>query len=413
MDDSDQDQFGSSITRFASIVGNWIFSREGSQADSSEERPSRLEAKKEKGSFSASLDSVGFETRCFPGMNQQIGLSKVTDVLEESDPVTAQPLIEASSPHKRMMNEIKHKVPRYTGPLYKSSGARPGSNTPDPPPMPSLSSESDPTDRTKKSHHRRFNTWHSGTDFKANSPGFRGGQRQPVPHMCADVRVQPHPIAGVHFLNSHPISNSGLWQQDQLFDVFVHPSTIPEIFLHWRTYCTEPILIEIMPTHPPPLDPKESKSNAVVDDHANPKHDSRSVSSDTIASLLPSSLVVRLCFATQLKLEKGVLACRIEDGCCSGEQNEEVDTDRIDFRVAVGHVVMSDIVRQQLRVKNCSLVRMLHVKDEWRISHTDRPTVVLQPLKPEHVSFCIPMCVCVCMFQVSSVLFIHCRCVRT
>ncbi len=386
MEDSDPDLFGSSISRFASYVGNWIFSREASQAGS-EERPSKLEGTKEKTLVSESLDSVGFETRCFPGTNQ-IGLGKVADVLEESDPVMKQPSVE-SSQHQMMMTEIKHKVPCYTGPLYKSSGARPGSNTPDPPPMSSMSSESDPTEKTKKSYHKRFNTWHSGTDFKNSSPGFRSGKRPVVPHMCVDVRVQPHPITGVYCLNSQ--SDRGLWRQDQLFNIFVHPSTIPEIFLYWQSYSTEPILVEIMPTYLPPSDLKESKSNPAGEDHANTKHDTRSVSSETtLASPLPGSLVVRLCFATRIRLLKGVIACRIEDGCCD-EQSEDLDTDCIDFRVAVGHVVMSDIVRQQLRIKNCSLVRMLHVKDEWRISYTDQPSVLLQPLKPEHVSLCVPV----------------------
>ena len=404
----DSDPFSSSISRFANYVGNWIFSREGSEVEN-EERPSKLESRREdKGSFSASLDSVGFETRCFPGKQSgnQIRLGKVADVLEESNPVTEQPLIETStSPHNQIMNEIKYTVPRYTGPLYKGAGARTGAVTPDPPPMPSMSSESEPTDKTKKSNHKRFNTWHSDTDFKGHSPGFRGGQRTVVPHMCANLRVQPHPISGLCSFNSSAdspsISDSGLWCQNRLFDIFVHPSTMPEIFLYWQNFSIESILVEIIPTNPLPLDPKENKPTTALDEQTDAKQDTRSISSSeaSLVSLLPGSLVVRLCFATRIRLENGELRSRIEGGC-SAEDNEESDTKCVDFSVAVGHVVMSDTIRQQLRIKTCSPVTLQHVKDEWRISYNDRPNLALQPLKPEHVSV-------LCMFSFRIGFLVH------
>ncbi len=418
----DSDPFSSSISRFANYVGNWIFSREGSQVEN-EERPSQLESRKEdKASFSASLGSVGFETRCFPGnqSDNQIRLGKVADVLEESNPVTEQPLIEtSSSPHNQIMNEIKHTVPRYTGPLYKGAGARPGAVTPDPPPKPSMSSESEPTDKTKKSYHKRFNTWHSDTDFnKRPSPGFRGGQRAVVPCMCVNLRVQPHPISGLCSFNSSvdspPISGSGLWGQDKLFDIFVHPSTMPEIFLYWQNVCTGSILVEITPTNPLPSDPKENKPTTTApDEQTDAKQDARSISSSeaSLVSLLPSSLVVRLCFATRIRLEDGQLITMIKDGC-STEDDEESDTQCVDFSVAVGHVVMSDTVRQQLRIRTCSPVTLQHVKDEWRISYNDRPNLVLQPLNPKHVSvvftsFCVSL-VCTYMHTLRCAQVTYC-----
>ncbi len=417
----DSDPFSSSISRFANYVGNWIFSREGSQVEN-EERPSQLESRKGDKASSATLDSVGFETRCFPGnqSGSQIRLGKVADVLEESNPVTEQPLIEtSSSPHNQIMNEIKHTVPRYTGPLYKGAGARPGAVTPDPPPKPSMSSESEPTDKTQKSYHKRFNTWHSDTDFnKRPSPGFRGGQRAVVPCMCVNLRVQPHPISGLCSFNSSvdspPISGSGLWGQDKLFDIFVHPSTMPEIFLYWQNVCTGSILVEITPTNPLPSDPKENKPTTTApDEQTDAKQDARSISSSEalLVSLLPSSLVVRLCFATRIRLEDGQLITMIKDGC-STEDDEESDTQCVDFSVAVGHVVMSDTVRQQLRIRTCSPVTLQHVKDEWRISYNDRPNLVLQPLNPKHVSvvftsFCVSL-VCTYMHTLRCAQVTYC-----
>ena len=49
--------------------------------------------------------------------------------------------------------------------------------------------------------------------------------------------------------------------------------------------------------------------------------------------------------------------------------------------VRVGQVPMSDLVRQQLEIKECSRVKILHVMDSWRISFVDGIKVAVQTHK--------------------------------
>ena len=48
-------------------------------------------------------------------------------------------------------------------------------------------------------------------------------------------------------------------------------------------------------------------------------------------------------------------------------------------------VLMSDLVRQQLEIKECSRVKILHIMDSWRIK------VVVQPINYEKVGISEPI----------------------
>ena len=386
------DQLNQSLVSFWTHWTQKFFSRESSQVD--EERPSRLELSKEKSSLGASLDSVGFEPQqCF----SKVSLKEVSSrnyPIQEEGLVTKQP----SSTHKQPTGE-----PLQTFPLYKGSSPHRNvgshSTTPDPPPGPSMSSSSDPADKARKPSHQRYYTWHSSSDFIRYGGGGRDGRGAgpPImPMMSARVRVQPHEITGVCSRDESSLSSVESWSQERLFDMFVHPSTIPEVFHYWYSLDTEPFPVELVPIKPATSEPKESKSTTVQDDLNELKAESRSVSSTQsstdapASSPLPSSLVVRLCFATKLRIQYGEMVGVVDDDSPQREQSEGEDrketSESLEVPVNVGHVLISDMVRLQLGIKACSLVRLLHVKDAWRIPYTDKPSLTLQPLRPEHVS---------------------------
>ena len=402
------DKLNQSLVSFSdlvsSYVGNWtqkLFSRESSQVD--DERPSKLELSKEKASLGASLDSVGFEPQqCFPKVSLK-EVSRHDYPIQEEGLVTTQP----SSPHKQLMGEIKRTVPRYQGSSpHRDVGLH--SSTPDPPPGPSMSSSSDPADKAKKPSHQRYYTWHSSSDFIRYGNGSRDGRGAgpPIlPMMSAKVRVQPHEITGTCSRDESSLSGEESWSQERLFDVFVHPSTIPEVFHYWESLDTQPFPVELVPVKRVTSEPKEIKTTTVQDDLNELKAESRSVSSTQssadppASSSLPSSLVVRLCFATKLRVQYGELVGVVDDDSPEQEQSDQEEKketlESLEVPVNVGHVLMSDMVRLQLGIKACSLVRLLHVKDAWRIPYTDKPSLTLQPLRPEHVSVCVCVCVCV------------------
>lgn len=418
------DQFDYSLSSILNAARHY-FSRESSQIDQ-QVRSIRPDNEQERGridTFTASIDSEGFEPtqpQAFP----------VPDVLVENvTPPSSTEMNQSSggswfgssssSPHKHLMSEIKHTVPLYTGPMYGGSAPQRVVTTPDPtPPATTKSIGSEPTDQVSKPSHRRWKTWHSETDFNKHPPiasrvrktsGYEATLR-----MNVRLRVQPHSCSGVRdFRNSaNTVLGDGYWSQEHLFDIYVHPSTIPEIFLHWQHFSDESILVEIRPTERKVLETKESKNGKPLDqlsrvqeDLNDLKQDSQSLSSvqssteSTISSPWPNSLVVRLCFATKIKLVGGEMEV-LNEGEPSGdevkdtkmkrsrESNGELDfcSGLADIQVQVGHVVMSDVVRQQLMVKTCSQVRILHVKDSWRVPPADKPNLLLQPLKPEEVS---------------------------
>lgn len=115
---------------------------------------------------------------------------------------------------------------------------------------------------------------------------------------------------------------------------------------------------------------------------------------------LPESLVVRLCFAISLLVgvDGTMTPCLSPDGqrppsAASATAGGPVQAGRgrvwpptfLEVPVKVGHVLLSDLVRQQLEVRQCSRVVLRHVQDAWRMSFVDQIKVVLQPLNYDKV----------------------------
>ena len=401
------DPFDYSFSSILSNAARLLFSRESSHVD----QPTRIDNEQARGRlnvFTESIDSEGFE----PTQHQALPEVSVEDVTPPSSTEMNQSSAgswlgsSSSSPrYKQVLNEIKHTVPLYTGPMYAGTAPPRRVTTPDPtPPAPSKSTGSEPTDQVSKPSHRRWKTWHSETEFNRHPPIASRGRQSPTPRMSVRLRVQPHNCWGISSFRNRS-ETDGYWSHEHLFDVFVHPSTIPEIFLHWQHLNDESILVEIRPTERKILETKESKNGKSLDpsskilEDLNDLKDSQSVSSvqssneSSTSSPWPSSLVVRLRFATKIKLVRGEIEVHIEDGPFGDETkdtkmkgNQEDSSGLADVQVQVGHVVMSDVVRQQLMIKTCSQVRLLHVKDSWRVPPADKPSLLLQPLKPEEVS---------------------------
>ena len=106
---------------------------------------------------------------------------------------------------------------------------------------------------------------------------------------------------------------------------------------------------------------------------------SSGVKSDAPISLaLPESLVVRLCFATKLVSDANGRVLPLPHSPLTGTKCKEVLT------VAPGHVVMSELVRRQLKVGGCDVVRVCGVKEEGRMPVGSRHvTVHLRPLNEQ------------------------------
>ena len=67
-----------------------------------------------------------------------------------------------------------------------------------------------------------------------------------------------------------------------------------------------------------------------------------------------------------------------------GEEGGEGGASRVCPREG-GAGADDDLVRQQLEIKECSRVKILHVMDSWRISFVDGIKVVVQPINYEKV----------------------------
>ena len=262
-------------------------------------------------------------------------------------------------------------------------------------------------------HHRRIRTWHSETEFGSGQglrilPKYIG-----TPKMKAFLRVQPHSI---HYNGTRLASAETLlplWNYERIFDVFVHPSSIPEVFHYVQHYPNVSVLIELKPMESPYAQKPQSGAGDNTAQEPQPRNKGAEDPPDILtdmrefgliaksdqASKLPdqssrspewfsrlsdgfaSSLVVRLCFATKIQCsDKGITSV------ISEEKSKDVNASMpksLETPVAVGHIVMSHIVRQQLKIRECSLVQLLHVKDEWKANPSYKKTTMLrlQPLK--------------------------------
>lgn len=274
----------------------------------------------------------------------------------------------------------------------KSKFERASNLTPEPMTSPRRGNE----DGGDKVSHKRTATWHSESQF-THSPARKTTPTQPrtrlkpyisTPRMDAYLRVQPHPIRGLRpsgprtkfFKHSDP---QQLWCHKRAFDVYVHPSTLPEIYHYLQKRSTlGAFLVELTPV--PQLNKYVQKTTEPamrydgtdsVDGEVRGKPDTG----------LPQSLVVRLCFATKVMVDQNGMTAYLSPGHPVEEFTGEKRV-TVEVPVMVGQVLMSDLVRQQLEIKACSRVRIKHVQDSWKMSFVDEIKVVLHPLNYDKVS---------------------------
>ena len=106
-------------------------------------------------------------------------------------------------------------------------------------------------------------------------------------------------------------------------------------------------------------------------------------------SSLPASLVVRLCFATTVVVKANGMSAHVLEPT-EEHTDWEGKEECVVVGVKVGHVMMSDVVRRQLEIPECSRVKLLHVMDSWKMSFVDNIKVVIHPLN------CSKVCLCAC-----------------
>lgn len=267
-------------------------------------------------------------------------------------------------------------------------------------------------DSPMKPHHRRIRTWHSETEFGSGQglrilPKYIG-----TPKMKVQLRVQPH---SMHYRAENL---SSLWNYERIFDVFVHPSSIPEVFHYVQHYPNVSILVELKPVEPPYAQKPQSGVGDNTEQESQPRNketrdketrDSSDIltdmrefgliaKSDQVSQLsdrfskspewfsrlsdgFASSLVVRLCFATKIQCsDKGMTSVISEAKDVDAAVSKCLETP-----VKVGHIVVSHIVQQQLKIRECSLVQLLYVKDEWKANPIYKKTTMLrlQPLRSQ------------------------------
>ena len=272
-------------------------------------------------------------------------------------------------------------------------------------------------DSPVRPHHRRIRTWHSETEFGSGQglrilPKYIG-----TPKMKAFLRVQPHSMHynGTRLSTCRAETSLSLWNYERIFDVFVHPSSIPEVFHYVQHYPNVSVLVELKPVEPPYAQKPQSGVGDNTAQEPQPRNKGTEDPPDILtdmrefgliaksdqASKLPdrssrspewfsrlsdgfaSSLVVRLCFATKIQCsDKGITSV------ISGDKSKDINASMpksFETPVAVGHIVMSHMVRQQLKISECSLVQLLHVKDEWKANPSYKKTTMLrlQPLKSQ------------------------------
>lgn len=279
-----------------------------------------------------------------------------------------------------------------------------------------------------QSKHKKTKSWSHPTELRVKLPKY-----VETPSMDALLRVQPHSIGGPdkYFMKEGGQSYHGppQWDYSRLFDVYVHPSTFPEISNYY--HCSKNLgsfLVQVKSANPPkaisqsqgnqneiqppqPPQPPQAADTATGDaimsplsetrlelsrifstiaELSSPAHDAESDRSDSSTKSATSqpltfakTLVLRLCFATELVSceDDRVRPLPHPPSSDPGELSEsQLESTEI-LRVAPGHIVMSHIVQQQLQTGACSLVRVSHVSDEGRLSTSKgQVTVHIRPL---------------------------------
>lgn len=232
---------------------------------------------------------------------------------------------------------------------------------------------------SSRSSHERSHTWGSPSDFSVPQVERRKISNVPkcvnTPGLSAHLRVQP----------CLPTSDDSdcLWIPERAFDVFVHPSSLPEIFLSLEDK-TSAILVDLVPIESPSKPPQsrggiedQGRSGQESDyeiKRVTPILEKQPVGgSEREQKGLPASLVVRLFFATKVCRRDDKMVALLSD-------DSDIKCDKI--AIEMGHILVSDLVRHQLGIAMCSGVILNQVKDEWRITYKQAPSLHIQPLDP-------------------------------
>ena len=272
-----------------------------------------------------------------------------------------------------------------------------------------------------------------------------------TPTMNALLRIQPHSIGdpgGISEGNQKVGgSDSGpQWDYSRVFDVYVHPSTFPEISsYHHSSREMESFLVRVKPSNvprrvnsqsqgnqsdnirPPRPAPSDTSSATETDNATSSVSDSRleisrivsvfaglsssfhdsqsdisdggsSVKSDKPHSLIfPSSLVLRLRFATKLVLCPDNRVRPHPYLLPPNNPKDFVECKEV-LKIAPGHIVMSHLVRRQLQIGAYSTVRVCHVREEDKLPTADgQVTVHVRTLDEKASLMSVVGCLCVCV----------------
>ena len=268
-------------------------------------------------------------------------------------------------------DELLRKVPQYPSGLSTVSGADLSSS--------GIRRSSTANSGSTRSSHERSHTWGSPSDFAVTQAEKRKISNVPkcvnTPGLSAHLRVQPYFTA-----DAANEESDCLWIPERAFDVFVHPSSLPEVFLSLEDK-TSAILVDLVPIESPPKPPQsredQGRSGQESDfeiKRVTPILEKQPVGgSEREQKGLPASLVVRLFFATKVLRKDDKMVALLSD-------DSDVESDEIP--IEIGHVLVSDLVRHQLGIAMCSGVVLNQVKDEWRITYNQAPSLHIQPMDP-------------------------------
>ena len=310
----------------------------------------------------------------------------------------------------------------------RSSGTR----TPEP------SGQSAPSTVTfpKKSHHHMHRKAKSLSQISdSESSPRRLPKYVDTPEMNAVLRVQPHAIRGPSKIPPGDRKSAPYWDYSHAFDVYIHPATFPEISNHYYTSKNlDSFLVQIKPAKAATTNNKSNSQNQSKNESTNNPSSSSVALSDALSSLtendsvsspvnetgfelrqimsvvassfqdahsdasdgpssvksekpinlvFPESLVVRLCFATTLVTCTDGRVRPLPHPLPSPIPKLFAQSSSV-LTVAPGHIVMSDLVRRQLRIPSCSLVAVSGVREEGRLPAGLRSvTLHLRPLNEQ------------------------------
>lgn len=315
--------------------------------------------------------------------------SRPSSVASSNDGFPFHQTTTARDPKRQLLDEIRRRVPLSSGGGGWASATVSGTDMRREATPPSKSNSSGlrrSSTSGSRSSHERSHTWGSPSDFFTPPSEMRKISNIPkcvnTPGLSAHLRVQPYHTAG----SAAPAGDDDsdcFWIPERAFDVFVHPSSLPEVFLSLDDKMSA-VLVDLVPVESPTKppqgrggsdDPGRAGQDADFDiKRMTPVLEKQPVGgSEREQKGLPASLVVRLFFATKLwRRDDRMVALLSEQSY--GKEDE--------IPVEIGHVLVSDLVRHQLGIATCSGVVLNHVKDEWRIAYKQAPSLHIQPLDP-------------------------------